>query len=74
MDIRDLTTATIEAHESVENLHRTIKTAVVDGRFRLTLEDARHFRDLVDDMELLLNEAWRGSLEIPLETKAIIKI
>jgi hypothetical protein len=73
MEIKSITQATIAYHDAAEELAHTLNQAVADRRFKMTLEDARHFRELVDDAELLGNRAWRSSLEIPVELRAAAK-
>lgn len=61
----EIVKATLAAHEACEALNQVVKRAVADTRFKLSLADHRHFRDLCDDMTLILNEAWRESIKIP---------
>lgn len=65
MEIKTLTAKTVEVHKATEELLNITEQAVADKRFKMSLADHRAFRDLVDDMELILNRAWRESIKIP---------
>lgn len=58
---------TIAAHDAIEIALDAVKSAIDDRRYRWTLEDCRAFRDMVDDIELMCDQAWRGSMQIPVE-------
>lgn len=65
--------ATIKLHTSAEEMENLIKAAIEDRRYKISLEDGRKLRDLLDDAELMINRALRGSLQIPLEESKVIK-
>ncbi len=61
----ELISSTIKVHEDIEELQRAVRMAIDDGRFKLTLEDHRKFRELIDDCGTMLDRSWRGALQIP---------
>ena len=69
MEINTIEKIALRYHEAAEELDHILDQAVSDRRFKLKLDEARKFRDLVDDAELLGNRAWRKSLEVPIELK-----
>lgn len=73
MEINKITTSALKYHQAAEELAEVMEQAVADRRFKLTLEDSRHFREIVDDAELLGNRAWRDCLQVPIELKVAIK-
>jgi hypothetical protein len=69
MEINSITKATLAYHQAAKELDSVLDQAVADRRFKLRLDEARKFRDLVDDAEKLGNRAWRKSLKVPIELK-----
>lgn len=67
METKEIVRATIAVHEAAEELNKLIKSAVSNKEFTMTLSDSRKLRDLVDDCEKFLNQAWMDSMEIPTE-------
>ncbi len=67
MEINKITQVTLTAHTAIEELVMVMRQAKEDKRFHFSLADSRAFRDLVDDMENMLNEAWRTSIEVPID-------
>lgn len=63
----EIVKSALSAHEAVELVHTKVRQAIDDRRYKMTLADSRAFRDLIDDIMLMLNESWRGSLQVPLE-------
>ena len=66
-ELKTIIRAVIDTHESVERLKCVVKQAVEDKRFRMSLADNRMFRDLVNDMEIMLSEAGQTAVAIPLD-------
>lgn len=66
MTTRDLGSRLIAAHEAVEFFLSGVKSAAADTGFKLTLMDARHLRDLINDLENMASDLGVAAEKIPL--------
>ena len=73
--MNEINQAAVALHDQAVILYESVRKAIGDRRFKLTLDEARKIRDLIDDAELVANRAWRGTLQIEMDgTKEYIEV